>query len=349
MRSFDFVAAGTIVVVGWCAACAEPPSVNNADLSGTAGSFAGSGGTIANGIGGTGGDFSAGQESSSGTGGAVMNGAAGTTMAGGSGSMPVSDAGVATSAPDAETASSQVCPDSAVFCENFESSMVGGTPAPPWALSIGGSNASSIAVDATRATSGSNAVLVSVPGTASGGNAYERAYLQLTEQIFPAVATEMFGRVMMWLDETPNGTVHWTFIQGEGPSDGHDRLYRYGGQQQGGSGLMANFETNSGVSTDCYDHSATTMPTEQWTCVEWRFAVATNEMELWLNGVNIEDIHITGQGEGCLGQDLQEQWLAPPAFQTLSLGWERYQSAPNDRNLWLDDIVVSTERIGCAQ
>ena len=41
------------------------------------------------------------------------------------------------------------------------------------------------------------------------------------------------------------------------------------------------------------------------------------------------------------------QWLAPPAFTTLHLGWERYQQPTNAQNLWVDDVVVSTERVGC--
>ena len=41
------------------------------------------------------------------------------------------------------------------------------------------------------------------------------------------------------------------------------------------------------------------------------------------------------------------QWLAPPAFTTLHLGWESYQTSSNDRNLWVDDVAVATERVGC--
>lgn len=304
-------------------------ATSNGGSEGMAGSGTGSGGSV-----------------SEGTGGMQLVGVGGTFMAGNS--DQTGDAGSQGGAGGMGEAVAEACPASAVFCEDFEDDATGSFPGAPWTESVNG--AGSVAVDTTRATSGNNAVLVRVPGTNAGGNNYERAFLQLRSEIFPAVATEMYGRAMMWLDETPDGLVHWTFIQADGPSgDGHDRMYRYGGQQQGGAGLMANYETNSGVSTDCWDHSASTMPTQQWTCVEWRFAVATNEMEFWLDGTNLEDIHVTDEGEGCLGQDLQNQWLAPPAFQSLSLGWERYQDAGNDRNLWLDDIVVSTERVGCAQ
>ena len=115
---------------------------------------------------------------------------------------------------------------------------------------------------------------------------------------------------------------------------------------------MANFETtDTGPATDCYDHSATVVPTQQWACVEWHFSVATNEMEYWLNGTALEDIHVvgrpTGDDVGCGGQGLNGDWLAPPAFDNLYLGWEHYQAAPMDINLWVDAVAISTERVGC--
>jgi hypothetical protein len=70
-------------------------------------------------------------------------------------------------------------------------------------------------------------------------------------------------------------------------------------------------------------------------------------MQFWLNGAEVADIHVTQQGEGCVGNALEGQWIAPPAFQTLYLGWEHYQLPANPIDLWVDDVVVSTERVGC--
>src|SRR5690606_13429080 len=100
-----------------------------------------------------------------------------------------------------------------------------------------------VLVSEERAFSGTKSVRVSnTPG------AYKRAYFSVSgAPVFPTVAHEMYGRMMMWLEATPAGSVHWTFIQAEGPSDdaAYDIFYRYGGQHQGR--LMANFETQ-GVS-----------------------------------------------------------------------------------------------------
>jgi hypothetical protein len=145
-----------------------------------------------------------------------------------------------------------------------------------------------------------------------------------------------------------NADAHWTFIQGEGRAadDTHNALYRFGGQHVNGAQLMANYETTE-ISTDCWDHSATLLEAARWTCVEWRFAVATNEMQFWKDGVELTDIHVTGSGEGCVGQDLAGQWVAPPAFETLYLGWEHYQQTANPIDLWVDAVVVDEQRIGC--
>jgi hypothetical protein len=134
-------------------------------------------------------------------------------------------------------------------------------------------------------------------------------------------------------------------IQGSGPLEGQNGVtahYRYGGQWQGR--LMANYET-WGAATDCWDHSETAMPTGQWSCMEWRFDGPNNEMQFWLDGQEITDMHVTDQGEGCGGHDLGDQWLAP-TFERMSLGWESYQ--PDDaREAWIDDVILDDEPVGC--
>jgi len=155
----------------------------------------------------------------------------------------------------------------------------------------------------------------------------------------------MFGRLMMWLETVPESSVHWTFIQAEGPGrDGdYTAMYRYGGQHDGR--LMANYET-SGTATDCWDHSVTVMPSSEWACLEWRFATDDDELQFWLNDSELTDLHVTGVGEGCGGHDLNDEWRAPSQFERIRLGWERYQVS-DERNVWTDDVVIATSRVGC--
>jgi hypothetical protein len=244
----------------------------------------------------------------------------------------------------------------ALFCDDFEDDLVGAAPGAPWRDETGSSGAS-VRVDSLRAHSGKNSVHVLAPR----GARYRRGYFALHgAPVFPTAARELYGRAMVWLDAaplTPAGAhdVHWTLLQGEGRSrdDRFNSIYRYGGQHQHGLGLMANYETTPPLRTDCWQHSETRLVVQQWACVEWHFAGASNEMELWLDGESIDDVHVVDRstlpGTGCLGDDLGGQWLAPPAFQSLYLGWERYQDTDNDQNVWIDDVVVSQTRVGCPE
>jgi hypothetical protein len=245
----------------------------------------------------------------------------------------------------------------ALFCDDFEDDLVGGAPGAPWRDETGPSGAT-VRVDSSRAHSGNNSVHVLAPK----GARYRRGYFALhAAPVFPAASQEMYGRAMVWLEAAPLSPpgahdVHWTLLQGEGRSrdDRFNSIYRYGGQHQQGLGLMANYETTPPVRSDCWQHSATRLPVQEWACVEWHFVVASNEMELWLNGSELADLHVVDRatlpGTGCLAtQDLGGQWLAPPAFQSLYLGWERYQDTENDQNVWIDDVVVSRSRIGCPE
>jgi hypothetical protein len=280
-------------------------------------------------------------------------GAAGTaTAAAGAGSVPPVDPAPPEPTPPEPTPpapSAGACPANALFCDDFEDDASGQFPGAPWQNNTG--SGATVRVDSMQAFSGSQAVHVNAPPN----GAYRRGYFSLGQGsgVFPALSRAMFGRAMMYLDATPNGVVHWTVIQAEGRAadNTHDAYYRYGGQQQNGAGLMANYETNSGVSTDCYSHSATRMPVQRWACVEWHFDAARNEMQLWLDGTELTDMHVvdrpTTAGSGCLGNDVNGEWLAPPNFTTLHLGWESYQTASNDRNLWVDDVALASERVGC--
>lgn len=244
---------------------------------------------------------------------------------------------------------------SALFCDDFEDDPAGQPPAAPWRDETRNTGAT-VRIDTTHAFSGRQAVHIATPKGAS----YRRGYFAIHQPpVFPAAALEMYGRAMVWLESAPispagKADVHWTFVQGEGRSanDKYNSIYRYGGQHQGGLGLMANFETTPPTRSDCWQHSASRVPVQRWTCVEWHFAVATNEMQFWLNGQELTDLHVVdrarGAGTGCLSEaDLGGQWLAPPAFQSLYLGFERYQEPENDGHLWIDDVVVSKVRVGC--
>jgi len=167
---------------------------------------------------------------------------------------------------------------------------------------------------------------------------------------------------MFFLESAPDTAVHWTFLAGAGRSapqpdypTGYDVLYRYGGQKPvaGGSQLMASYETPgfysnppTGPDTDCHQDSlAVPMPVGRWACAEWRFDGATSEMQLWIDGTEVEGLHVIGNGTRCRTLPADSPWI-PPVFSRIDVGWESYQ-ADSERSIWVDDFVLGAERIGC--
>jgi hypothetical protein len=227
----------------------------------------------------------------------------------------------------------------ALLCDDFEDDPLGDAPAAPWVVST---QESTLAVDGAMAFSGAQSIHIT---TNDGAGTYRRAYMSIEgAPVFPIEGNVVWGRMMIHLVATPEGSVHWTNIQGEGDVPGMDfrGLYRYGGQHDGR--LMANYETQ-GTGSDCWDHSDTVMPTGVWTCFEWHFDGTTDTMQFFLDGVELADMTVMGMGEGCIAHDTGDYWYAP-VFDTMRLGWEHYQ-ATSSREMWIDDVALDDARIGC--
>lgn len=250
----------------------------------------------------------------------------------------------------ASSSSSSVTPPDpvAVFSDDFESANLG---------SIWG-EAGDVQLTSERAASGSR----SVKFVADDGK-YNRNYITL-DLNGTEVQDEMYGRMMIWVDRPDQGNGgDFTFIQAEGfpkPSVGAPSdtmvMYRYrvDGRDRNGT-VLGNYDTwvdsnNDGQTewlTDCWDHSNTQLPRETWSCVEWYFDSATNEMQFWLNGNEISEIHMQSMGEGCIDNRQQGIWEAPAKFDRVHVGIEQYHNGVEARTVYVDDVVVDTRKVGC--
>jgi hypothetical protein len=317
-----------------------------AGSSGTSGATAATGGSApAGGTSGTSGASSGGSSQGGAAGsaaGATTGGAAGDGGAGGSNAGAGPGGGGGTSADPCARA---------VFCDDFDDDELSSPPPSPWAVQRGGS--ATAVVDGMHRVSGAQSVKFSVP-TGPG-----RTFIALANApVFPVMNNAFFGRVMVWLDAAPTSAVHWTIVEASGlvPSQTYHAAYRLGGQHPimdgstfTGSQLMANYETpdsygGNGPSSDCWRHAnRIVLPTSRWSCVEWSYDGADDAMTMWLDGTEV--LSVRGTGDGCVSQNASYPWTAP-AFDTLRLGWESYQT-DGARTLWLDDVAISTERIGC--
>jgi len=249
------------------------------------------------------------------------------------------------------------------FTDDFEARTPGEVPGAPWKEETYQSGAV-ITVDSAHAFSGRQAMHILTPANAIKRRGYVAIHLKGP---LPQLQSGMYGRLMAWLDEAPeapfveepNGgelphgplPMHWTLLQGEGRSadDRYNSIYRLGLMERDGTQLMANFETTPPVKTNCMQQSSRTLPVRRWACVEWHMAVATNEMQFWIDGKPITHVKDrAAAANACAGHDLEDRWLAPPRFDSLYIGFERYGDTVNDQNLWIDDVALSSaRRIGC--
>jgi len=226
----------------------------------------------------------------------------------------------------------------ALICEDFEAYT--GTPGAPWKVMKNGPG--NVIIDGAQHRSGLKAVKFTTTGAAD----YQQAYLSL-DKIFPIANNAFYGRMMIYTAKAANDGVHWTMIEGEGPASAQgitSAKVRYGGQHE--QRLMANYDS-SGKASDCWQHSATKMPEGKWACMEWYFDGATNTQKFWLDGKGIDDLTVTGEGEGCGSQETQGKWIYP-SFARVNLGWESYQK-DDPREVWIDDVAIGTSQIGCPQ
>ena len=112
---------------------------------------------------------------------------------------------------------------------------------------------------------------------------------------------------------------------------------------------MANYETpdsysGNGPSSDCWRHAnGIVLPTARWSCVEWSYEGANNAITMWLVGTQV--LSVSGTGDGMREPDGE----LPLDGAHVRHGAPRLGVVPDDgaRTLWLDDVAISTERVGC--
>ncbi len=295
----------------------------------------------------------------SGSGGSSMgSGAAGSGMGGsgmggsgmGVGGSGMGGSGMSTGAADCV---------GLLFCDDFESFAAGAPPGGAWGNQ---QTNGTVAVDTERAFSGQSSVKATTLSTDASGSTYKAAFINLTTAVLPREDNAFYGRMMFYLESAPLANVHWTIVDGTGDIEGEDysATYRYGGQlpiPEGGpftgNQLMANYDTvdfygtpSVGPNTDCYRHAdGTAVPVGRWACAEWFFDGEANAMRFWLDDEEISAIAIDATGDGCVAQPADYTWQAP-AFSRVDIGWESYQT-DDERTIWIDDVAIGTERVGC--
>ncbi len=236
-----------------------------------------------------------------------------------------------------------------VLCEDFES---GKLDSGTW--KTGGT---APVIDELQAARGSKALHVSRTGN---GNAQIH-----TGKPFPAMNGRYWGRAFVYLNAMPHFSneadslnySHWTIIAATGGVVAGE--VRIGGQ------LQKRFQNPAplnfwGVGTDNRsqpegsgdwtnadnDPMGAVKPVaeKEWSCVEWLGDYMTDETKFFLDGVEHPSLATTPTTKH--GGNPDKPFLLPE-FSSIWFGWAEYQATTQQFELWVDEIAIDHERIGC--
>lgn len=215
-----------------------------------------------------------------------------------------------------------------LLCDDFEKAAAGmPPPAPVWTTSFNGSGM--VTVDGTTAAhSGTKSIHV-----ASNGG-YQTFFELKGAPVFPRANGPVYLRLYMKLG-APMTPGHNTYFKaGAGAATSSDHETRVGvmngmlmiNQPAGDRGFLS----NQSYYNDGNKPGVVFMPMT-WSCVEVFFDPPNSTIDVWVEGKEVPDLHVTDWQQDPIG-----------AFR---FGFEKY--AGPDADFWYDDIAVGTQPIGC--
>lgn len=250
-----------------------------------------------------------------------------------------SDAG-----PGADPLGASRCDSAAVaLCDDFESEAADGVPSTAtWRVltSYSGqpSTVNRVAIDTQHAARGKRAVHVHTETN-------DPVYLETN--VLPSMNNGFYGRVFAYFGQDPGARSkgHWGAFVGVGKksADGQDIEVRIGGQFDI---LVANYAPNDALQTsasrDGYYDDGARLPIATWSCFEFQFDGAGQQLRVWLDGAELERLHVTDWNQ--FGHGLTPAWS--PAYDRVRIGYQSW-NADTPIDVWYDAVALDPERIGC--
>jgi hypothetical protein len=237
------------------------------------------------------------------------------------------------------------CPG--VFCEDFES---GALDPAKWGVTSGVNHVddatppSVIASD--RAAHGKFAAHFHGKGNVPNDDA-----LIVTKALPPALLTHHFGRLYFYVSTKPtSGHTMW-ILGGSAAMSANPKLRDFEVATINGGWQLGFDQLGMTPSGEEVFYPTGQVPVGKWTCLEWEFNDQPDADSLWIAGQSLgslDDQHINypaGHVPGTAIFDGKSSGLIG-GFTTYSFGF--YDWHPNaDFDLYLDDIVLDTQRVGC--
>lgn len=179
----------------------------------------------------------------------------------------------------------------------------------------------------------------------------QNGYGYLTNtSVFPVANNDYFGR--MFLRVARFSTVDWAhWTVGEGAGNGDGSLIRVGGQYKTDAGANRWGVGSDGGPTgdwtihDTDPNGAPAEPlTNAWVCLEWEHKGSTNETHFYVDGVLHPSLSTTATDHGGSSVD-----YVLPEMTSFWFGWYQYQQDPEPFDVWIDEVALHGERIGCTK
>jgi hypothetical protein len=169
------------------------------------------------------------------------------------------------------------------------------------------------------------------------------------KKTFPAVNNTFWGRMFFYVDALPvtPDYAHFTILEAAGTGD--SSAVREGGQYRkfgvGTDGGPTGDWTN--IDADPTKDSAREIPEKQWMCVEWLYKGDTNETRFFWDGVEHPSLYTFPKVAHGANSGVDYNL---PNFNSVWVGWWMYQSnpVPDHFDVWIDEIAIDADRIGCS-
>jgi hypothetical protein len=266
-------------------------------------------------------------------------------------STPPSSDAATTGKPDAGRAplsdggssSAALCNMSTFVCDDFETPGKGGAPdAAKWRVitSYSGqpSTSNRVVIDDQHVAHGKQALHVHTETT-------DPVYIETLH--LPVSSNAFFGRVLAYFDQDPGARTqgHWGAFVGLGKkaAAGQDIEVRIGGQFDI---LVVNYSPNDALqissSRDGFYDDGMKLPIQTWTCFEFQFDGAGNQLHVFMDGAELERLHVTDWNQ--FGHGLTTDWS--PTYDRLRIGYQAW-NADTPLDVWYDAIALGPQRIGC--
>jgi hypothetical protein len=335
------------------AGAAGAPAAGSAGTPGTAGSSAGVSG---NGNAGTSGASSAGAGMGGAGSGGASGGSSGATGGGGdSGSS--AGGGSGGSAGASSGSGGDAYSGTIIVTDAFDTGDNGAQPDPAKWAAYGEFEQGSPVLDSARSHSPPNSARAT-PSTGGGLGSFLVPASTLPNKL-PAPENRFYVRVWMsWEKATPEVSGHGGFIVGASSRDNSGTEARLGisnpgfapildmnlqNPMDGGGGEVTRFSNGytTGGNPGEYPEMGFQFEATRWYCVEVLFNGSGHEFQVWVDDVEVPNMHITDFGTNA------PRTMWSPSYSFLKIGGQDYGSQLG--SIWYDDVFVGTEPIGCAR